>query len=369
MFREDDFSRLELNLGGCLTNYRYFRGLIDASTKLLVLVKANAYGHGAVEFASMMQQAGADYLAVAYPVEGIELRQAGISLPILVLTAGTDFFGEIIDCRLEPSIPNLYSLRVFCEVLRDRGLRDYPVHIKLDTGMHRLGFMTEELQDLTDFLKDCPYVKVQSVFSHLAAAEDPEEDAFTLGQIRMFRTNADRLTAALGYRPMYHILNSAGIERFSEYQFDMVRLGIGIYGISVLPDVRLAPVASLKCKILQIKTLRPEDGTIGYGRHGHVAPAGTVIATLPVGYADGIDRHLGCGRASFSVGGRRAPTIGNICMDMCMIDVTGLDVQVGDTVTVFGEDPTAGELATILGTIPYEILTSVPRRIERVIVR
>ena len=369
MFREDDFSRLELNLGGCLTNYRYFRGLIDASTKLLVLVKANAYGHGAVEFASMMQQAGADYLAVAYPVEGIELRQAGISLPILVLTAGTDFFGEIIDCRLEPSIPNLYSLRVFCEVLRDRGLRDYPVHIKLDTGMHRLGFMTEELQELTDFLKDCPYVKVQSVFSHLAAAEDPEEDAFTLGQIRMFRTNADRLTAALGYRPMYHILNSAGIERFSEYQFDMVRLGIGIYGISALPDVRLAPVASLKCKILQIKTLRPEDGTIGYGRHGHVAPAGTVIATLPVGYADGIDRHLGCGRASFSVGGRRAPTIGNICMDMCMIDVTGLDVQVGDTVTVFGEDPTAGELAAILGTIPYEILTSVPRRIERVIVR
>ena len=369
MFREDDFSRLELNLGGCLTNYRYFRGLIDASTKLLVLVKANAYGHGAVEFASMMQQAGADYLAVAYPVEGIELRQAGISLPILVLTAGTDFFGEIIDCRLEPSIPNLYSLRVFCEVLRDRGLRDYPVHIKLDTGMHRLGFMTEELQELTDFLKDCPYVKVQSVFSHLAAAEDPEEDAFTLGQIRMFRTNADRLAAALGYRPMYHILNSAGIERFSEYQFDMVRLGIGIYGISALPDVRLTPVASLKCKILQIKTLRPEDGTIGYGRHGHVAPAGTVIATLPVGYADGIDRHLGCGRASFSVGGRRAPTIGNICMDMCMIDVTGLDVQVGDTVTVFGEDPTAGELAAILGTIPYEILTSVPRRIERVIVR
>lgn len=369
MFREDDFSRLELNLGGCLTNYRYFRGLIDASTKLLVLVKANAYGHGAVEFASMMQQAGADYLAVAYPVEGIELRQAGISLPILVLTAGTDFFGEIIDCRLEPSIPNLYSLRVFCEVLRDRGLRDYPVHIKLDTGMHRLGFMTEELQELTDFLKDCPYVRVQSAFSHLAAAEDPEEDAFTLGQIRMFRTNADRLTAALGYRPMYHILNSAGIERFSEYQFDMVRLGIGIYGISALPDVRLTPVASLKCKILQIKTLRPEDGTIGYGRHGHVAPAGTVIATLPVGYADGIDRHLGCGRASFSVGGRRAPTIGNICMDMCMIDVTGLDVQVGDTVTVFGEDPTAGELAAILGTIPYEILTSVPRRIERVIVR
>ena len=369
MYREDDFSRLELNLGGCLSNYKYFRGLVGASTKLLVLVKANAYGHGAVEFAAMMQQAGADYLAVAYPVEGIELRQAGIGLPILVLTAGTDFFGEIIDCRLEPSIPNLYSLRVFCDVLRERGLRDYPVHIKLDTGMHRLGFMTDELRELTDFLQDCPYVRVRSVFSHLAAAEDPQEDAFTLGQIQLFRTNADLLTDVLGYRPMYHVLNSAGIERFPEYHFDMVRLGIGIYGISALPDVRLTPVASLKCKVLQIKVLRPEDGTIGYGRHGHVAPAGTTIATLPVGYADGIDRRLGCGRASFSVGGHRAPTIGNICMDMCMIDVTGLDVKVGDTVTIFGEDPTVGELAAVLGTIPYEVLTSVPRRIERIIVR
>ena len=369
MHREDDFSRLELNLRGCLSNYRYFRGLLDASTKLLVLVKANAYGHGAVEFAAMMQRAGADYLAVAYPVEGMELRQAGISLPVLVLTAGTDFFPEIIDYRLEPGIPNLYSLRAFCEVLRARGLRDYPVHLKLDTGMHRLGFMTAELPELMDFLKDCPYVRVQSVYSHLAAAEDPEEDAYTLGQIRMFGENADRLTAGLGYRPMYHILNSAGIERFPQYHFDMVRLGIGIYGISALPDVRLAPVASLKCKVLQVKTLRPEDGTIGYGRYGHVAPEGTTIATLPVGYADGIDRHLGRGRASFSVGGRRAPTIGNICMDMCMIDVTGLDVKVGDTVTIFGEDPTVGELASILDTIPYEILTSVPRRIERIVVR
>ena len=369
MHREDDFSRLELNLRGCLSNYRYFRGLLDASTKLLVLVKANAYGHGAVEFAAMMQRAGADYLAVAYPVEGMELRQAGISLPVLVLTAGTDFFPEIIDYRLEPGIPNLYSLRAFCEVLRARGLRDYPVHLKLDTGMHRLGFMTAELPELMDFLKDCPYVRVQSVYSHLAAAEDPEEDAYTLGQIRMFGENADRLAAGLEYRPMYHILNSAGIERFPQYHFDMVRLGIGIYGISALPDVRLAPVASLKCKVLQVKTLRPEDGTIGYGRYGHVAPEGTTIATLPVGYADGIDRHLGRGRASFSVGGRRAPTIGNICMDMCMIDVTGLDVKVGDTVTIFGEDPTVGELASILDTIPYEILTSVPRRIERIVVR
>ncbi|MDT3356002.1 MAG: alanine racemase [Bacteroidota bacterium] len=369
MNRVDDFSRLELNLTGCMENYRYFRSRLEPATKLLVLVKANAYGHGAVEFAAMMQRAGANYLAVAYPVEGIELRKAGISLPILVLTAGTDFFNEIIDNRLEPGIPNLYALQILCGILRQRGIKDYPVHIKLDTGMHRLGFMTSELAALTEFLKTCSEVKVKSVYSHLAVSEDPEQDAFTLGQISMFKENADRITSEIGYKPMYHVLNSAGIERFPQYQFDMVRLGIGIYGISALPGVKLAPVASLKCKILQIKTLKPEDGTIGYGRYGHIAPEGTVIATIPVGYADGIDRHLGRGNASFSLNGHRVPTIGNICMDMCMLDITGVDAKVGDTVTIFGEDPTVNELADILGTIPYEILTSVPRRIERIVVR
>ncbi len=369
MYNVNDFSRLELSLPGCRSNYRYFRSLLKPSTKLLVLVKANAYGHGAVEFASMLQAEGADYLAVALPVEGMELRANGISLPILVLTAGTDFFPEIIDNRLEPGIPNLYTLQALCETLRSRGMKDFPVHIKLDTGMHRLGFMTSEIPDLLDFLKTHDEVKVKSIYSHLAASEDPSEDAFTLGQTDMFVRNAGDITQALGYRPMWHLLNSAGIERFPQYQFDMVRLGIGIYGISALPGVKLAPVASLKVKILQIKTLRPEDGTIGYGRHGHVAPEGTVIATIPAGYADGIDRHLGCGAASFSVNGHRAPTIGNICMDMCMLDITGIDAKVGDTVTIFGEDPTVSELADILGTIPYEILTSIPRRIERIITR
>lgn len=369
MYKENDFSRLELRLGACRDNYRYFRSLIEPSTKLLVLVKANAYGHGAVEFAAMMQKEGADYLAVAYPVEGIELRKSGISLPILVLTAGTDYFNEMIDCRLEPGIPNLHALKAFCEVLDNRGITGYPVHIKLDTGMHRLGFMTDELQALTDFLRQCRSVEVKSLYSHLAAAEDPDSDDFTLGQIRMFEDNASRIIGEIGYKPMLHILNSAGIERFPQYQHDMVRLGIGIYGISALPGVKLSPVASLKCKILQIKHLRPEDGTIGYGRHGMISPEGTTIATIPVGYADGIDRHLGCGRASFSLNGHRVPTIGNICMDMCMLDITGVDAQVGDTVTVFGEDPTASELAGILGTIPYEIMTSIPRRIDREIIR
>lgn len=369
MIRKDDFSRLEINLAGCLDNYKYFRSRLDASTKLLVLVKANAYGHGAVEFASLMEEAGADYLAVALPVEGVELREAGIKSPIMVLTAGTDFFNEIIDNQLEPGIPNLYSLKALCDVLKKRGVTDYPVHIKLDTGMHRLGFMSEEMDELMAFLKECRNVSVKSVYSHLAAADEPDSDSFTLGQIALFKENADRLSDSLGYRPMYHVLNSAGIERFPQYQFDMVRLGIGIYGVSVVPGIHLTPVASFKCKILQIKSLEPGDGTIGYGRHGKIAPEGTVIATIPVGYADGLDRHLSRGNGRFSVNGHRVPTIGNICMDMTMLDVTGVDAKVGDTVTIFGEDPTVTELARILDTIPYEILTSVPRRIERVVIR
>lgn len=364
-----DFSRLELNLQNCLGNYRYFRSKLKRMTKLLVLVKANAYGHGAVEFALMMQNAGADYLAVALPVEGIELRQSGISLPILVLTAGTDYFDEIIENRLEPGIPNLYTLKALVSTLQSRGIENFPIHIKLDTGMHRLGFMTSELEELNDYLKTRPEVKVKSVYSHLAVAEDPMMDQFTMGQISMFEKNAAKIDESLGYHPMWHVLNSAGIERFPQFQHDMVRLGVGIYGISSLPDVHLNPVASLKVKILQIKDLKPNDGAIGYGQHGLISSAGTRIATIPVGYADGIDRHLGCGHASFSLNGHRVPTIGNICMDMCMLDVTGVPAVVGDTVTIFGEDPTVSELARILDTIPYEIMTSVPRRIERVIVR
>ena len=369
MYINSDFSRLEINLNGCQANYKYFRSRLEDKTKLLVLVKANAYGHGAVEFATLMEDAGADYLAVAYPIEGIELRQAGIKSPIIVLTAGTDSFEQIVNYGLEPGIPNLCSLKELCSVLEKRGLHGFPVHIKIDSGMHRLGFMTDELKELEDFLKDCPYVKVKSIYSHLAAADDPSCDEFTEGQVSLFKNNADRLSEAIGYRPMYHILNSAGIERFPQYQFDMVRLGIGIYGVSAIPGNELAPVASFKCKVLQVKTLAPSDGTIGYGRHGKIAPEGTTIATIPVGYADGVDRHLSCGKGRFSINGHRVPTIGNICMDMSMLDVTGLDVKVGDTVTIFGEDPTITELATVLGTIPYEILTSVPRRIERIIVK
>ena len=369
MYREEEFSRLEISLPACLENYRYFRSKLADTTKLLVLVKANAYGHGAVEFASLMEDAGADYLAVAYPVEGIELRQGGIKSPVMVLTTGTDSFEEMINYGLEPGIPNLCTLKALCRVLEKREVRNFPIHLKLDTGMHRLGFMTDELAELVDYLKTCHAVKVKSIYSHLAAADDPCCDEFTLGQIRMFKENADMLTASLGYKPLYHVLNSAGIERFPEYQFDMVRLGIGVYGVSAVPGTSLYPVASFKCRILQIKTLKHEDGTIGYGRHGKIAEEGTVIATIPVGYADGLDRHLSCGKGKFMLNGHKVPTIGNICMDMTMLDITGIDAKVGDTVTIFGEDPTVTELADALGTIPYEILTSVPRRIQRIIVK
>lgn len=357
----------------CLHNYRLFRSYLKPSTKLLVLVKANAYGHGAVEFSAMMMKAGADYLAVALPVEGIELRKAGIYLPILVLTTGSDFFQEIIEYHLEPGIPNLDTLKAFCKVLEQKGISDYPVHIKLDTGMHRLGFLGEETEQLAAFLKDCRQVKVKSVYSHFSVADEPDEedDLFTLGQIHNFERNAKTIENALGYHPMWHILNTAGIERFPQYQFDMVRLGIGIYGIDPVPGrvSALKPVASLKVKVLQVKRLSASDGEIGYGRHGKIGPEGCVTATIPVGYADGIDRRLGRGHASFSINGRRARTIGNICMDMCMLDVTGLDVKVGDTVTIFGEDPRVTEISDILGTIPYEILSRIPRRIERIITK
>ena len=369
MFREEEFSRLEINLSACEANYRYFRSKLHESTKLLVLVKANAYGHGAVEFASLMEDAGADYLAGAYPVEGIELRQGGIKSPIMVLTTGTDSFEEMINYGLEPGIPNLCTLKALCKVLEKREIKNFPIHIKLDTGMHRLGFTTEEIDELMNFLNGTDRVKIKSLYSHLAASDDSQHDEFTVSQVDLFKANADRLSETLGYRPMYHILNSAGIERFPQYQFDMVRLGIGIYGVSALEGVSLAPAASFKCKILQIKSLKEGDGTIGYGRHGKIASDGTVIATIPVGYADGIDRHLSRGKASFMLNGHRVPTIGNVCMDMCMLDITGVPAQVGDTVTIFGEDPTISELAAVLDTIPYEIITSVPRRIKRIVVR
>ena len=362
------FAQLEILKKNVINNYNYFRGKLKESTKLLVLVKANSYGHGAIEFAKLMEELGADYLAVAHTSKGIELRKkGGIKTPIIVLSSGADSFEDMIKWKLEPGIPNLETLKEFVRISKKQKVTPYPIHIKLDTGMHRLGFMQKDLEKLLKYLKlNKKNIKVASIYSHLAASDEKQWDHFTLNQIELFDKMAPEIDKVLGYHPLHHILNSAGIERFAKYQKDMVRLGIGIYGISAINSRRLKPAGALRCKILQIKDLTPKDGTVGYGRHGKITRP-IRVATLPLGYADGINRHLGCGKAKFYLNGKLVPTIGNICMDMCMIDVTSIKANVGDIVTIFGEKPTALELAKILDTIPYEIFTSIDERIKRVV--
>ncbi|MEG0518587.1 MAG: alanine racemase [Bacteroidales bacterium] len=366
---QNSFAQLEISYPNLLHNYNYFRSKLKSTTKLLILIKANSYGHGAIEFADAMEQAGVDYFAVAHPIEGIELRRGGIiQTPIMILTAGNDYFKDITEYELEPAVPNIENLLAFNEYLKKHHINKYPIHINLDTGMHRLGFMEKELPVLLNFLQQADnHMYIKSLFTHLAASDEPQHDAFTREQVALYHKLADAIISVLGYSPMRHVLNSAGIERFPQYQMDMVRLGIGIYGISAVEELLLKPAAALTCDILQIKTLTSADGTVGYGRHGKLEGGERKIATLPLGYADGINRHLGCGNAKFMLNGHLVPSIGNICMDMFMIDVTGVDAKIGDTVTIFGEKPTARELAKILDTIPYEIFTSVSRRVKRIV--
>ncbi|HPB03557.1 MAG TPA: alanine racemase [Bacteroidaceae bacterium] len=361
-------AQLQLSKSGMVQNYKYFRSLLKESTKLMILVKANSYGHGAVEFARIMEEAGADYFGVATPFEGIELKENGIKLPVIVLDSGIESYPDIIKYDLEPSMPNLESLVRFRKVLREQNIIRWPIHIKLDTGMHRLGFMEHEIPTLKEFLRESPEIFVKSIFTHLAGADTPHHDKFTLGQLSLYDRLSSDLMTILPEKPLRHSLNSAGIERFPKYQYDMVRLGIGIYGISSVDQSKVVPSAYFRCPILQIKELKAEDGTVGYGRRGKLGPGIKKIATICVGYADGVNRRLGKGKASFEINGQMAPTIGNICMDMCMLDITGIDAKAGDTVTIFGEKPRAIDLAKILSTIPYEIFTSIGKRVKRVIV-
>ncbi len=361
-------AQLELSQSAILHNYKYFRSLLDNSTKMLVLVKANAYGHGDVEIAKLMEKAGADYLAVAFSFEGLELRAHGIKSPIMVLSGNAEAYPEIIDHNLEASIPDMLALTRWRDTLRKKGLKGYPTHIKLDTGMHRLGFCEDSIDELISFIKESPEIKIQSVFSHLAASDDSVHDHFTLEQIALYDKLSTKITESLDYKPIRHILNSAGIERFTKYQFDMVRLGIGLYGFSAVDQSAMKTCAFLRCPILQIKDLTDKDGTVGYGRHGKLLNSINKIATIGIGYADGVNRHFGRGKVAFEVNGQLAPTIGDICMDMCMLDITGIDAQVGDTVTIFGEKPTVKQLAKLLDTIPYEIFTPIPQRVKRVLI-
>lgn len=354
---------MEVNLAALENNLNYFRSRLRKGVKLLVLVKAFAYGNGLGELAQLLQYHKVDYLGVAFADEGFALRQAGITLPILVLNPAPDAISAMLEHRLEPNIFSLELLHAFNEAAGGDKKHDYPIHLKLDTGMHRVGFMENEMEALLEALPRCTHLRVASIFSHLAGADEADLDAFTLSQLEAFERMSSRILKTLPYGIMRHILNSAGQERFPEWQYDMVRLGIGLHGISACSNKELLPVASLKTFVAQIKELKVGE-TVGYGCHGKV-PHPKRIATIPIGYADGYNRRLGNGTGKVFVGGQLVPTIGNICMDTCMIDITGLDVHEGDCVTIFGDSPTLEELSAWLETIPYEVLCSISPRIPR----
>lgn len=355
---------LEVNLNKLVHNLNYFRSQLQPGTRMMCMVKAFAYGSGSVEIARTLQHHRVDYLAVAVADEGAELRHAGIHIPIAVMNPEKSVFDLLFEHQLEPEIYSFKLLNDFIAAAARRGIQAYPIHIKLDSGMHRLGFAPAEVPALIALLKLHPEVSVKSVFSHLAGADSPALDAFTHQQARVFRQSAAQLKEAFGYPVMRHLLNSAGIERFGQYQMEMVRLGIGHYGISALPEVALPQVCSLRTIILQIKDI-PVGETVGYNRNGKVVKP-TRIAILPVGYADGFDRKLGNGVGEVLVKGKRVPVIGNVSMDLVTVDITGIEAQEGDAVEVFGEEITIAEIAGKIGTIPYEILTGISRRVKRV---
>ena len=354
---------LEVDLDAMVHNLNYFRSLIPERTMIAVMVKAFSYGSGAGEIASLLQYQGVNYLMVAYVDEGVELRAAGITMPIAVMNPEPEAFDNMIEFNLEPEIYSLDLLKAFDEALAKHGIEKYPVHLKLNTGMNRSGLDAEELPDLVRFFETKRKVVLRSMFSHLAGSDEAKHDEYTLTQINRFIQMTGEVQSHFSYHIVRHILNSAGIERFPQYAFDMVRLGIGLHGISAAGAL-LQPVSSFKTYIAVIREVKA-DQTVGYGRKGGLS-RDSRIAVIPVGYADGLDRHLSCGVGEVLIRGKRAAITGNICMDACMVDVTGLDVQVGDEVEIFGKHIPVTELSDKLGTIPYEILTSVSHRVRRV---
>lgn len=361
---------LEVNLGALARNYASYRRRLPEGTRITAMVKASAYGMGGYEVARTLQDAGAAYLAVAVLDEGLELRRRGITMPVMVMNPKAVNYRSMFANRLEPEI---YSASMLDDVIaeaRRNGVTGYPVHIKLDTGMHRTGFETGDLDSLCSMLVSQNQVEVASVFSHLATADCLDMDEYTLGQVATFVRMTEYMSGRLPKPFLRHILNSAGIVRFPEYGFDMARLGIGLYGVNTLPppvDNPLEPVARLRTVIITLRRVAPGEA-VGYGRMGPVARP-SLIATLPIGYADGFNRHFGRGAVRVLVRGKEAPTIGNVCMDQCMIDVTGIDCAVGDEVEIFGTGLSIERLAGILGTIPYEVLTSISPRVKRLYYR
>lgn len=355
---------MEVNLNALEHNLNYFRSLLKPNVKVMALVKAFSYGSGSYEIANLLQFHRIDYLGVAFADEGVALREAGITLPIIVLNPSFGTYELMIEYNLEPEIFNFSGLDEFSKILNRSGVGTYPIHIKIDSGMHRLGFTSEEVDDLILKLKKHSNIKVQSIFSHLAASEDNGHDSFTQGQIDNFTQNCNRISQSVGYSPIRHILNSAGIERFPQAHFDMVRLGIGLYGVSAVDQSRLQNVSTLKTHVIQVKHLKAGE-TVGYNRKGIVIKPSTIV-TIPIGYADGLDRKLSNGNGQFLLNGKLVPTIGNVSMDTCTLDATGIDVKEGDEVVIFGKKPTIFDLAKSLETIPYEVLTSISRRVKRI---
>jgi Alr-MurF fusion protein len=355
---------LEIDLNAMVHNLNVYRSLLRPETKIMVMVKAFSYGSGDVEMSKALQFHQADYLAVAVADEGIELRQAGIRLPIIVMNPDEQSFRNIIDYRLEPNIYSIELLKNFTGAVSISGEKQYPVHLKLDTGMNRLGFKSEkEVEDVLSFLARNSLLKVVSVFSHLAASDDPMLDVFTNQQIERFHFLVSMITDALPYSFSRHILNSAGIERFPDHQMDMVRLGIGLYGVSAT-GLPLQGIGTFRSVVSQVKKAVPGE-TIGYSRKGTISRASD-IAIVPVGYADGLDRKLGNRNGEAYIKGSKVPVVGNICMDMLMLDVTGLGVQPGDEVEFFGPHITVSEVAQKADTIPYEVLTGISQRVKRI---
>lgn len=362
---------MEINLTALASNVRYFRSLLKPDTRLICMVKAFAYGTGYVEVSKCLQEEYlADILAVAVCDEAVELRRAGITLPIIIMDPEDNALRKIIENNLQPNIYSFESLRHFIEVAEAEGVEHYPIHIKIDSGMHRLGFEWDDMQELADILASQSVVSVNSVFSHLVGADEEQFDTFTHEQIKRFDRCADYLKQRLDtaeHTILKHILNSAGIERFTAYQMDGCRLGIGMYGFSAIPEKHLRNVCTLRTTILSVKVVRAGE-SIGYGRHTFLQED-RQVAVIPIGYADGFDRRFGNYGGEVLVRGKRCPVLGNVCMDLAMIDVTGTDAHAGDAVVVFGDDLPIEELAQKLSTITYEILTSVSQRVKRVYVQ
>lgn len=355
---------MEIDLGALVHNLNFFRSRLPTGTRIMAMVKALAYGSGSIEVANVLQYHQVDYLGVAYPDEGIELRRHHIEVPIMVMNASEESFDQLLEYRLEPEV---YSFKMLEALIKFLNGRTCKVHVKIDTGMHRLGFEPADLSALGALLVNHRNVSVASIFSHLAGADESRHDEFSLQQAQEFIAASNAISEMLGYTPLRHILNSPGILRMPDWYLDMVRVGIGLYGISPIDNqIGLRPVATLKTIVSQLRRVKQGD-TISYGRWGR-AETDRTIATLAIGYADGFSRAFGRGVGKVLINGRMAPVIGNVCMDMTMVDVTGLTVSEGDEVIVFGEDLPIEELAALINTIPYEILTNTGTRVKRIFV-